>query len=68
VRGSRGEPILTVGEERDFIARGGIVSLYLDGSNVRFTINPAAADRAGLRISSRLLQLARIVDDSGETQ
>ena len=62
-----GMPILTVGETPDFIERGGIVRFYLEGgSNVRFEINRAAADRAGLRISSRLLQLARLVEPAGE--
>lgn len=58
-----GMPILTVGETPDFIERGGIIRFYLDsGNNVRFEINRAAAERANLRISSRLLQLARLVD------
>jgi hypothetical protein len=65
---ARNTPTLTVGEEPDFVARGGIVSFYIDGANVRFTINPYAAERAKLRISSRLLELARIVDDRGETR
>lgn len=68
LRASSGRPVLTVGEEGDFIAQGGIISMYLDPPNVKFTINPSAANRVNLRISSRLLQLARIVDDRGETQ
>jgi hypothetical protein len=68
LRAARGAPVLTVGEESDFIELGGIISLYLDSNNVRFTINPSAAERAKLRISSRLLTLARIVDDMGERQ
>lgn len=68
LRASRGAPILTVGEESDFIERGGMISLYRDNENIRFSINPAAAERVKLRISSRLLALARIVDDKGETQ
>lgn len=64
-----GAPILTVGETPDFIERGGIIRFYLDsGSNVRFEINRAAADRANLRISSRLLQLARLAEPGGETR
>ena len=62
-----GKPILTVGETPDYLQRGGIIRFYLEGgSNVRFEINRTAADRAGLRISSRLLQLARLVDPAGE--
>jgi len=65
LRAAQGQPVLTVGESSTFIAQGGMVRFYIDGRNVRFEINPAAADQAGLRISSRLLQLARIVDTRG---
>lgn len=53
---------LTVGESNTFIEQGGIVNFYIERRNVRFEINPMAADRAGIRISARLLQLARITD------
>jgi YfiR/HmsC-like len=59
LRAARGTPSLTVGETRDFIAQGGIVNFTLDGTSVRFEIDPEAAERSGLRISSRLLRLAR---------
>jgi hypothetical protein len=59
VRAAQAAPILTVGESPDFIGLGGIANFILEGANVRFEMNPAAADRAGLRISSRLLRLAR---------
>ena len=56
-----GMPILTVGETANYIERGGIVNFFLEDGKVRFEINPTAAERAGLRVSSRLLQLAKIV-------
>jgi hypothetical protein len=59
LRASQGMPVLTVGEVSDFIAQGGIINLLLDGANVRFEIDQQGAERAGLRISSRLLRLAR---------
>src|SRR5688500_4355735 len=62
---ARGTPTLTVGEEEGFIGLGGIISFHAEGSTIRFTINPGAARRAGLQISSRLLQLARIANDRG---
>lgn len=61
LRSTRGTPTLTVGEASDFIEQGGLVRFYFDGGTVRFEINRETADRSGLRISSRLLQLARIV-------
>ena len=62
LQGAAGKPILTVGETPRFIEQGGIVNFFLENGKVRFEINRNAAERAGLRISSRLLQLARIVD------
>jgi hypothetical protein len=53
--------ILTVGETDDFIASGGIINFKLKDARVRIEIDARAADRAGLRISSKLLSLAEIV-------
>jgi hypothetical protein len=61
-----GKPILTVGETPRFIEQGGIVNFFLENGKVRFEINRNAAERAGLRFSSRLLQLAKIVDPEPE--
>jgi hypothetical protein len=52
---------LTVGETDGFAAEGGMVNFKLDGGKLRFQINADAADRARLRISSKLLNLAQIV-------
>jgi hypothetical protein len=51
--------VLTVGEGPEFIEQGGIVAFLIQGGNVRFAIDANAAERAGLRISSRLLRLSR---------
>jgi hypothetical protein len=58
------EGILTVGEADDFAERGGVIGFVKEANRVRFEINLEAASRAGLRISSRLLQLARVVHTS----
>lgn len=60
LRAVEGRPVLTVGESPEFIQQGGIVNFFLEGKRVRFEINPTAASRVNLRISSRLLQLARL--------
>lgn len=57
-------PTLTVGDDQDFIRRGGCVRFYLVENRVRFEINLAAADRARLRLSAKLLSLARVVGRS----
>lgn len=54
----KGRSILTVGEGDDFTANGGIINFKLKEARVRIEIDAGAADRAGLRISSKLLSLA----------
>jgi hypothetical protein len=51
-------PILTVSDAPDFLDAGGIVLLHTAGTRVRFAIDAAAADRAGLRLNFQLLRLA----------
>jgi hypothetical protein len=58
----RGAGVLTVGEAPGFAgAGGGVINFTREGNRVRFEINPDAATRARLNISSQLLKLARIV-------
>jgi hypothetical protein len=54
--------ILTIEESDASGADGEVINLRLEGEKVRFDINVEAADRAKLRISSRLLGLAHIID------
>lgn len=54
-------PVLTVGESEGFAQKGGIINFYTEQNRVRFEINLDAARRAHLSISSKLLNLARIV-------
>ncbi len=62
----KGSPVLTVGDTQGFAGDGVIINFILEGSKVRFEINTGSADRAGIRISSKLLQLAkRIVTAPG---
>ncbi len=52
---------LTVSETESFARHGGVINLYLEGNKVRFEINPGAAQRQGLRISSQLLKLGKVI-------
>lgn len=54
--------VLTVGEMDGFAAAGGVINFTLIQGHVKFQVNPRAAGRARLQISSRLLNLAQIVD------
>jgi YfiR/HmsC-like len=54
-------PVLTVGDTNGYGARGVLVNFYRDGDRIGFEINVHAVDRSGLRISSRVLRLAKIL-------
>lgn len=53
---------LTVGEGEKFLRQGGIIAFVLDEGRVRFDINLKAANNAGLKLSSKLLAVARSVE------
>jgi len=55
-------PILTVSEIENFADKGGDINFYLSSDKVRFEINPRAARQCGLKISSQLLSLGKIVE------
>ena len=55
--------MLTVGESAEFAKAGGMVSLVKAGDQIQIQVNVEAAQRAGIKISSRLLNLAVIVDE-----
>jgi hypothetical protein len=56
-------PIVTVGEDEQFLRHGGMIRLYLQDAKLRFAIHLDAASRAGVTISSSLLGVAQIVHD-----
>lgn len=62
----KGANVLTVGEMTQFAARGGMVQFSLEEKQVRFEVNLDAASHAEMKISSRLLVLARIVGDQSK--
>jgi hypothetical protein len=57
----RNSSVLTVSETERFAHIGGIINFVTIENRIRFEINQAAAERAGLKISSKLLSLARVV-------
>ena len=60
-----GAPVLTVGEAARFAERGGMIGFRVTPEGrVGFDINLKRAERAGLRLRSQLLKLARIVGDA----
>ena len=55
-------PVLTVADASGSLSGGGAIEFILENGRVRFDVNTETARRAGLSISSRLLQVARLVD------
>ena len=53
--------VLTVGDMRDFVQKGGMINFITAGQKIRFEVNVSAAERNGLKISSKLLKLATSV-------
>jgi hypothetical protein len=56
-------PVLTVSDGDHFASEGGMVELYNEAGRMKFAINVDAVQRARIRLSSRLLGLAKIVRD-----
>ena len=62
LRRTAGRPLLTVGDTAGWGARGVIINLFVDErAYVRFEINLEGASAAGLKVSAKLLRLARTV-------
>ena len=55
-RGVAGQPVLTVTDRTR--GGGGIIQFVMQGNRVRFAVDIAAANTAGIQISSKLLGLA----------
>ncbi len=56
-----GSPVLTIGDTPAIARSGGIIGLENVGNRIRFQVNLDAAQRSGLRLSSRILELATSV-------
>jgi hypothetical protein len=61
LRASRSSAILLVGETDDFIDRGGDVQFFVEGNKVRFAFSAELAKHGSLKVSSKLLALAKIM-------
>ncbi len=56
-----GPGVLTVGEGDPFLDQGGMIAFVVENRRVRFNIDQTAARKAGLKLSSRLLSVARSI-------
>ncbi len=56
----KAQPVVTVSETKGFAQDGGMINLVVLNGSVKLEINPTAAGEAGLKLSSKLLAIARI--------
>jgi len=56
-----GSSVLTVADMENFISAGGMIQFVVEDARVRVAIDVGAASRAHLKVSSKLLSLARTV-------
>ena len=61
LQGLKGASVLTVGDTPGFAQMGGIINFVLDDNRVRFEINQKAAELMHLKLSARLLTVAKLV-------
>ena len=63
-----GKGVLTVSDEPGFASRGGMIGFIKESGKVRFEINTRAAEQAGLKVSSKLLQVGKRVSGEAPAQ
>jgi len=68
IEATRGRPILTASDSASFMKRGGVAAFHVADGRMQFSVNPSAAERSHLRISSKLLSLAVIVKDGDDVR
>lgn len=61
-------PVLTVSEVKGFVHLGGMINFVIKKEKLKFEINKAAADHAGIKIHSRLLKSAIKVIGAGRAK
>ena len=59
----KNENILTVSDMPEFIRNGGMIQLYAENNKIRFAIHVGATERSNLKLSAKLLNLAKIPMD-----
>jgi hypothetical protein len=62
---ARAHAALAVGESEGFARNGGVINFFVEDKRLRFEINTDAASRARLKVSSRLLRLAVLIQSGG---
>jgi hypothetical protein len=58
----KGSSVLTVSETSGFAQAGGMINFFVEGNKVRLEINLDAAGQARLKISAKVIAVARLVN------
>lgn len=64
--GLHGSSVLTVGDKPGFLEAGGMIQFLNENGRVRFAINADAASQSRLKVSSKLLSLAKATGGNGK--
>lgn len=68
IQAAKGAPVLLVGEQREFTRIGGTMYFSMNDNHVGVVVNPPVAERAGLKISAKLLSVAKIFDKNDQDE
>ncbi len=58
-------PILTVSDSDGFAEAGVQINFFTEENRLKFEVNPASIEAAGLKVNFRLLQFAKVIQGSG---
>ncbi|MDW7691601.1 YfiR family protein [Flammeovirgaceae bacterium SG7u.111] len=61
IQKTKSHPILTVGEYTGFAKDGIMINFFTENGEIRFELNPDAANKSGLSIGYQLFQVAKVV-------
>lgn len=61
LRRLQGTPVVTISDIPRFAQRGGMISFTTENNRVRIEINQRTIRQSGLKVSAKLLEIARIV-------
>jgi len=64
----RGSNVLTVADTTGFLDAGGMIQFLNENGRVRFAVNVDATARAKLKMSSKLLSLAKVVGETARKE
>lgn len=62
IEAMKNHPVLIVGESEGFASDGGSINFFVQANKMRFEINVATIKQQQLKVSSKLLAMAKIVD------